>query len=89
MLLIGGVLPFWEQLRAVATVRRAVGGVNAGVVGLLAAVLWDPVLVEGVRDPASAGIAAVSLALLLQGRTPAWAVVLLAALAGSLLFGST
>ena len=37
MLLIGGVLPFWEQLRAVATVRRAVGGVNAGVVGLLAA----------------------------------------------------
>ena len=38
---------------------------------------------------ASAGIAAVSLALLLQGRTPAWAVVLLAALAGSLLFGST
>lgn len=88
MLLIGGVLPFWERLRAVATVRRAVGGVNAGVVGLLAAVLWDPVLIEGVRGPASAGIAGVSLALLLQGRTPAWAVVLLAALAGSLLLGN-
>lgn len=86
ILLVGGVLPFWERLRAVAPVRRAVGGVNAGVVGLLAAVLWNPVLVEGVGGPASAGIAAAGLALLLHGRTPAWMVVLLAAVGGSLLF---
>ena len=85
MLLIGGLLPHWERLRGLPRMQRAVNGVNAGVIGLLAAVLWDPVLVTGIRGPASAAIALGALALLVGGRAPSWAVVLGAAGAGALL----
>src|SRR5699024_6653363 len=37
MLLTVGALPFWETLRGNAAARRALMGVNAGVVGILAA----------------------------------------------------
>lgn len=85
MLLVGGLLPHWERLRGLPRMRRAVNGVNAGVIGLLAAVLWDPVLVTGIRGPVSAAITLGALALLIGRRAPPWAVVLGAAGAGALL----
>ena len=84
-LLVGGLLPHWERLRGLPRMRRAVNGVNAGVIGLLAAVLWDPVLVTGIRGPVSAAIALGVLALLVGRRAPSWAVVFGAAGAGALL----
>lgn len=42
-LLILGVMPFWEQLRRFEKVRYAMHGVNAAVVGLLAAAFYNPV----------------------------------------------
>lgn len=83
-LLIAGALPFWERLRAVAPARRALAGVNAAVVGLLAAVLINPVVPQGVPDWRAA-LAALAAFGLLLARVPAWAVVLLAALAGAVL----
>jgi chromate transporter len=43
MLLMFGVLPFWQALRGRPKVRAALVGVNAAVVGLLAAALVDPI----------------------------------------------
>lgn len=86
MLLVLGVLPFWDRLRRRPRLRRALAGVNAGVVGLLAAALYDPVITTGITTPALAGLAAVAFAALTVGRVPPWAVVIGAGAAGWLLF---
>ena len=49
-LLIVGVLPFWSRLRGQRGVQAAVAGVNAVVVGLLLAALYDPLWTTAVRD---------------------------------------
>ncbi|WP_082666307.1 chromate efflux transporter [Aureimonas sp. AU4] len=74
-LLVAGALPFWSRLRALPQARRALGGVNAAVVGLLGAAFLDPVLPAGVTSGATALVALASLALLLA-RAPAPLVVL-------------
>ena len=86
MLLVLGVLPFWDRLRRRPRLRRALAGVNAGVVGLLAAALYNPVITTGITTPALAGLAAVAFAALAFGRVPPWAVVIGAGAAGWLLF---
>lgn len=60
-------------------------GVNAGVVGLLAAALYDPVFTEGVTGLHSLVIAVIAFVALTAWRAPAWAVVLGAAELGALL----
>ena len=83
--LVVGVLPFWERLRRVARVRRALMGVNAAVVGLLLAALYDPVWTSAIRAPEDFALAVVAFVLLAFWRVPPWAVVALAAGAGALL----
>ncbi|GAB2476127.1 chromate efflux transporter [Promicromonospora xylanilytica] len=85
-LLVVGGLPFWERLRGAPRARRALTGVNAGVVGLLAAALYDPVFTQGVL---AAGEPLVALALaiaafvaLARWAAPPWAVVITAGLLG-------
>ncbi|MFD2795123.1 chromate efflux transporter [Promicromonospora vindobonensis] len=85
-LLVVGALPFWERLRGAPRARRALTGVNAGVVGLLAAALYDPVFTQGVL---AAGEPLVALALaigayvaLAKWSAPPWAVVIAAGLLG-------
>jgi len=85
-LLVVGALPFWERLRRAPGARRAMAGVNAGVVGLLAAALYDPVLTHGVlgaREPLLAlGVALAAFVALARRAAPPWAVVLAAGLLG-------
>ena len=83
--LVVGVLPFWERLRGVVRVRRALMGVNAAVVGLLLAALYDPVWTSAVRAPEDFALAVGAFALLAFWRVPPWAVVALAAAAGAAL----
>lgn len=45
-LLVFVALPVWERVRTRGRVRAVVAGLNAGVVGLLAAALWNPLLVS-------------------------------------------
>jgi chromate transporter len=83
-LLLIGTLPFWARLRSAPLARRGLYGVNAAVVGLLAAALYDPVFMTGITSPASLTIAASCLVALAAWKAPAWAVVLAAATAGLL-----
>ena len=83
--LVVGVLPFWEGLRGLVRVRRALMGVNAAVVGLLLAALYDPVWTSAVRAPEDFALAVGAFALLAFWRVPPWAVVALAAGAGAAL----
>ncbi|TNF57659.1 MAG: chromate efflux transporter [Burkholderiales bacterium] len=74
-LLVAGALPFWETLRAHARARAALMGVNAAVVGLLLAALWNPVITGGIRQPVDAALALAALLALMRWKWPPWLVV--------------
>lgn len=59
--------------------RRAMAGVNAAVVGILLAALYDPVWKNPVHDATDFCIAVLALLLLTWWRLPSWAVVLITA----------
>jgi len=82
-LMVVGALPFWHVLRALPWARRVLAGVNAGVVGLLAAALWDPVITEGVRSAPALALAVAAFIALTRWSAPPWAVVLGAGLLGA------
>ncbi len=82
-LLILGGLPFWDRLRSAPLAQRALAGVNAAVVGLLAAALYDPVFVDGITSHVAMALAAAAFVALAAWQIPAWAVVIAAGVAGS------
>lgn len=81
-LLVVGALPFWEAIRRDATVRRAMAGANAAVVGVLGAALYDPVWTSAVHSRADFGLALAAFALLVHARVSPVLVVAAGALAG-------
>lgn len=88
-LLLLAVLPVWSRLLQRRWALGVVAGINAAVVGLLAAALYDPVWTQGVRGPVDFAVAVIGFALLAGARVSALWVVLwcvlarwLAALAG-------
>jgi len=83
--LVWGVLPFWERLRSVPSVRSALVGVGAAVVGILAAALYDPVWTSAVFEPRDLALALAAFGLLVAWKAPPWLVVVLAALGGEAL----
>jgi chromate transporter len=85
LLLIAGTGPFWDRLKHAPAARGAVAGLNAVVVGLLAAALWDPVLTGAVRAPRDWALVAAAYVLLTVARLPAWIVVIGFAVATGLL----
>jgi chromate transporter len=86
-LLVAGALPYWESLRQRDVVQRAMGGINAAVIGLLGAALYDPVWSSAIHTRADFGLALAAYGLLVFGRLSPVFVVALAALGGWLLAG--
>ncbi len=82
-LLVLGVLPFWSRLRGQRGVQAALAGVNAAVVGLLLAALYDPLWTTAVRDWRDAAWVAVCVAALMWAKLPPWLVVLAMGLGGA------
>lgn len=81
-LLVIGALPFWDALRRRPTVRRALLGVNAAVVGLLLAALYSPVWTSGILSATDFALAMAAFTLLVFWKLPPWLVVLLSAAGG-------
>jgi chromate transporter len=86
LLLMAGVLPHWEQLRSRTLVRAALTGVNASVVGVLAAALYRPVWTAAVHGALDLALALVAFVLLVQWRVRPWMIVIGAAIASQLFF---
>ena len=80
-LLVIGPLPFWDNLRRQTWARSAMRGVNAAVVGLLLAALYNPVWTAGIASGTDFAIAAAAFLLLFMWQTPPWLVVVLCAAA--------
>lgn len=67
-LLVAGVLPFWQALFHNATAGNAIAGINAAVVGVLGAALYDPIFTTGISSPIDLAIALVAFGLLVVWR---------------------
>ena len=83
-LLVAGALPFWEPLRRSAHAQAALAGVNAAVVGLLLAALYNPVWTSAILGAADFGLALLAFVALVFWRVPPWAVVLACTTVGAL-----
>jgi chromate transporter len=85
ILILIGMLPFWDAFRMGASAQAAMRGVNAAVVGLLGAALYNPVWTTSVKTPADFAIALVGFVLLVAWRAPPLVVVIIGALGGIVL----
>ncbi|WP_026286252.1 chromate efflux transporter [Salsuginibacillus kocurii] len=84
-LLILGALPFWSEMRRYPNMQAALFGVNACVVGILAAAFYNPILTSAVTTGLEAAIAVGLFGLLAYWKMPAWGVVIVGLLSGILL----
>ncbi|TEA79302.1 chromate efflux transporter [Allopusillimonas ginsengisoli] len=84
-LLVVGALPFWEHIRRNVRTQAALLGVNAAVVGLLLAALYQPVWTSAIHAPQDFGLALVALVALMFWKLPPWLLVIGSGVAGWLL----
>lgn len=84
-LLVAGALPFCESLRRSVHTQAALAGVNAAVVGLLLAALYQPVWTSAIHQPQDFGLALIALVVLMVWKLPPWLVVMGGGAAGWLL----
>ena len=84
-LLVIGILPFWDTLRSRTSFRAALMGVNAAVVGLVGAALYDPVWTTAITSREDLALGVAAFGLLTFWKWPPWLVVLLSAAGGAAL----
>jgi chromate transporter len=87
LLLMIAVLPSWGALRHRTDLQAALRGVNAVVVGILLAALYDPLWTSAILRPADVALGLAAFGALAAWRVPPWIVVVLAAAGGALLTG--
>jgi chromate transporter len=78
-----GTLPFWESFRRRTGTQAVMRGINAGVVGLLGAALYEPIWTTSVRGPQDFAVVLVGFILLMAWKAPPVVVVAVSALGGA------
>lgn len=63
-LLIAAVVPFWQSVADSIIANNAIAGINAAVVGLLGAALYDPIFTSAILSLMDMAIGVVALAML-------------------------
>lgn len=81
-LLLLAALPLWHRIKGRAAIQAIMRGVNAAVVGLLAAAFYDPVWTGSIHRLSDIAFAAVGFLLLIRWRVPPLLLVLLGAAYG-------
>lgn len=76
LLLVTGVMPFWEVVRRRQDAQAAMRGANAAVVGILGAALYNPVWTSAVLAPADFALALAGFLGLTMWKLPPWMVVI-------------
>ena len=84
-LLVLGVLPFWDRVRSNKPVGRMLIGVNAAVVGILLAALYDPIFTSSVKTGVDFLIAFGLFCLLRFYKQSPLRIVILGAVIGSIM----
>jgi chromate transporter len=76
LLLMGAVLPFWSALRRHPLITSLLSGVNASVVGVLAAALYRPLWTTAIHSATDVFIALAAFLLLVRLAVQPWIIVL-------------
>ncbi|WP_379156461.1 chromate transporter [Paenibacillus sp. sgz5001063] len=84
-LLVIGALPFWNGWRNNPKVHGALAGINAAVVGILLAALYDPLWTTAILKPLDFALAAILFVMLFFWKLPPWMIVLAGAAGGMLM----
>ncbi|WP_240547893.1 chromate transporter [Paenibacillus lignilyticus] len=84
-LLVIGALPFWNSLRASSYIQGALIGINAAVVGILLAALYNPLWTTAIIRPEDFALASILFTMLVYWKVQPWAVVISGAAGGILL----
>ena len=75
-LLIAAALPLWQSIQRLEPMQNAIAGVNAAVVGILGAALYNPIFSAGIQDNTDLAIGLAAFAMLAFWRLSAlWAVL--------------
>jgi chromate transporter len=82
--LIFALAPVWNRVRTAPRAAATLRGVNASVVGLLAAVLYHPILTSLQASATGIGITLAAFALIDVWKFPPWTVVLASAALGAI-----
>ena len=85
ILILLGMLPFWDAFRTRPGAQAAMRGVNAAVVGLLGAALYNPLWTNTVKTPGDFGVALVGFVLLVAWRAAPLVAVVVCACGGIVL----
>lgn len=85
LLLVYGMLPYWDELRQRPAAQAAMRGTNAAVVGILGAAFYSPVWISAVLTPRDFAVALTGFLLLTVWKFAPWIVVILLAAAGAIL----
>jgi chromate transporter len=85
LLLVYGMLPYWDALRMRPAAQAAMRGTNAAVVGILGAALYNPVWVSAVLTPRDFAVALAGFLLLTVWKLAPWIVVVLLGTIGAIL----
>ncbi|MBW7477597.1 chromate efflux transporter [Paenibacillus oenotherae] len=81
-LLLAGALPFWQAIRRNQRAQAALMGINAAVVGILLAALYDPIWQDAVTSTSHFVIVLLVFMLLHVWKRQPWEAVLFSAIAG-------
>ncbi len=84
-LFVIGILPFWNRLRSMQSFQAALRGINAAVVGILLAALYQPIWTTAIHAPVDFALGLLAFGLLVIWKLPPWIVVLLSAVIGGVL----
>jgi chromate transporter len=76
-LLVMGALPFWNSLRQHRRIQAALMGVNAAVVGILLAALYNPIALTAIHDFKDVILVLVAAFAIIYGKWPIWLIAIL------------
>jgi len=84
ILLVTGLLPLWNRLRASAAAQSLLAGANATVVGVLLAALYQPIWTSAIDSAKSLALALILFAGLQIWKIAPWILVVIGAVMGGI-----
>ncbi|WP_419872593.1 chromate transporter [Candidatus Pristimantibacillus sp. PTI5] len=84
-LLVAGALPFWSVMRNSPKIQGMLVGINAAVVGILLAALYDPLWTTAIMEPGDFALAAILFVMLAIWKLPSWLIVITGSAGGIML----
>jgi len=84
-LLIAGALPFWDILRRNSVLQASLTCINAAVVGILLAALYNPIWTTAISSPLDFVLAVLLFVMLVFWKLPPWIIVAAGAFGGAII----